>query len=476
MIKNFLSRYTLRYPRYLVYMLQTTEYNAFDYLKWYHGIINFTRVEKRKKITINLKSILLLISAWSIIFLVIGIAGFIFLPGKTLINYFFFVLIFFLLPYFLAYAILFPLFVIKVFFQSPAEYFIMHKTKKRLEKHNGIKIGIAGSFGKTSMREIIKTVLSEGKKVAAPSFSYNTMLGISRFVEKLEGDEDVLIFEMGEYYPGDIKKLCDLIKPDIGIITGINEAHLQKFKLIEKTTQTIYELADYLQEKPLYVNDESNFIQKKNRNNDIFYSSKGIKEWEVKKEETGLEGTKIVLEKEGEIIEMKSNLLGLHQIGPLLVAFDIGLMMGMSYNQISEGISKTKPFEHRLELKKSEEFFLIDDSYNGNPDGVNAAIEFLKVLKNFRRIFITPGLVEMGKREEEVHIEIGRKLARANIEKIILIKNSVTPYIEKGIKLENYNGEVLWFEDSLLAFKALQSITVEGDVVLIQNDWPDQYQ
>ena len=123
--------------------------------------------------------------------------------------------------------------------------------------------------------------------------------------------------------------------------------------------------------------------------------------------------------------KVKSKLLGLHQIGPLSVAADIALRLGISPEKIQQGIAKTKPFNHRLELKNyGDGVILLDDSYNGNPDGVDAVIEFLASLKNHKRFYVTPGLVEMGLKTESVHKEIGKKLAKAGIEKIILIKSS----------------------------------------------------
>src|ERR1019366_5388865 len=106
----------------------------------------------------------------------------------------------------------------------------------------------------TTFKEALATILSAGQTVAATPGNMNTPLGISRFVAKLTGKEDILIFELGEYYPGDIKQLCELTKPNLGIITGINEAHLDKFKTLARTTATIFELADYLRAEPLYKN------------------------------------------------------------------------------------------------------------------------------------------------------------------------------------------------------------------------------
>jgi len=117
----------------------------------------------------------------------------------------------------------------------------------------------------------------------------------------------------------------------------------------------------------------------------------------------------------------------------------------------------------------------IDDSYNGNPDGVAAAIDFLRSLQGVRRWYVTPGLVEMGARKEEVHREIGRKLEGAGIEKVVLIRDSVTPFIERELNKMSLTCDVFWYDDMPTALQALRAMTVPGDVVLIQNDWPDQY-
>ena len=475
MIRNWLSRYHVRYPRFLVYMLQASEYDVREYLTWYHGTRDFSRVERRKKLIKTPKALLLLAVGWILVLFFVGVAVSVLLIGTSMSAYVLFFAIILLLPYFLAYGIIVPLLVIRIVIQRPVEYLIFEKTRKILKAHRAVTIGIAGSFGKTTMREILKTVLSEGKNVAAPSHSYNTPLGISRFVKTLKGNEDILIFELGEYYPGDVRTLCRLTQPDMGVITGINEAHLQKFKTLERTVGTIYELADYLGEKPTYVNGENELARNHIRPGHILYDRHGVGNWRIENPKTGLDGTSFVMTKDNVRLELKSALLGLHQIGPLATAADLAMRLGLSSDQVKKGIGKTKPFDHRLEPKTDAGVITLDDSYNGNPDGVRVVIEFLSLLQGHRRLYVTPGLVEMGVRMEAVHRQIGRSLAEAHIEKIILIRNSVTPDIAKGLTESGYRGEVLWFDDALAAFAALPHLTVAGDVVLLQNDWPDQY-
>ncbi len=478
MTKSWLSRYKLSYPKTIAYMLQASEYNIRDYLLWYRDTDDFSRVEKRKRFVGTLKGRLLLLTAWLIaIFFLIAAVFFFFLVSGW-VRYLLPLLILIFIPHLVAYGVIVPLVVAQLLVQRPIEYFINQKTKRKLKAHQAIKIGIAGSFGKTTMREILRTILSEGMKAAAPPHNYNTPIGISRFVETLKGDEDVLIFEMGEYYPGDIRKLCRLVAPDIGVITGVNEAHLKKSGALERTAAMIYEIADYLGSRPLYINGESDLAKRNARPGDIIYNRNGVGEWRVFQPLTDLSGTSFVMEKKEERtkMKMKSQLLGLHQIGPIAAAAEIALKLGLSPQKIEVGVEKTEPFDHRLKPKTdSSGVIILDDSYNGNPDGVAAVIDFLSSLTGHRRLYITPGLIEMGHRTEEVHLEIGRKLAKSGIEKVVLIKNSVTPFVEKGLKEGSYNGQIIWFDDALSAFSALPLLTAKGDVVLLQNDWPDQY-
>ncbi|MSU55712.1 MAG: UDP-N-acetylmuramoyl-tripeptide--D-alanyl-D-alanine ligase [Candidatus Taylorbacteria bacterium] len=474
-LKNFISRYHPRYIRSLVYMAQQSEYHIRDYLAWFWRTRDFLRVEQRKTLVKTPKALLLLVLSFGGLILLYAFALWVLLVGVVWWKYLVFLLVVLGAPFILAYGLVVVLFLGRLM-QWPVEYLLVDYAKRKLQAHKGLKIAIAGSFGKTTMREILKTVLGATKKVSAPPGSYNTPLGISSFIRGLKGDEEILIFEMGEYYKGDIQHLCALVRPDIGIITGVNEAHLEKFKDVEQTRATIFELADYLGDKPLYINGENELARKYTHAGNIFYTRTGVGKWKVERAQTGLQGTSFTLRNGSEELSVRSHLLGLHQVGPLVVAAHIASKLGLTAEQIEKGIDASKPFEHRLEPKMDAQgVTTLDDSYNGNPDGVRAVTEFLSSLQGHRRWYVTPGLVEMGPKKEEIHKEIGRQLARAGIEKVILIRTSVTPFIFAGLQEENYSGEVIWFDKALDAFSALPNLTVKGDTVLLQNDWPDQY-
>lgn len=479
MMRRWISSWNFRYPRTLVYMLQATEYDVGAYLAWHRRISDFRQVERRGRLVRTHKALLLLVGAWLMAFGLAGLALFMLQSGtlpqlRTVVA----LLILIFLPDTLARTLVPLLALAARAIQMPIEWVIVRRASHRLRRIPAIRIGIAGSFGKTTMREILKTVLSEGKRTAAPPGSHNTPLGISRFIRKLRGDEEVLVFELGEYYPGDVRRLCHMVRPDIGVITGVNEAHLEKFRSLDRATRTIFELADELGEKPVYVNGESERAAAAARSGHIVYSRAGAGGWHIISDaRTGLDGTSFVLSRGDTRINAHSNLLGLHHIGALAVAATIASDIGLSPSQIENGIAKTKPFAHRLEPKiGGDGIVTLDDSYNGNPDGAKAVIAFLADIAGHRRWYITPGLVEMGTRTEAVHREIGHLLARAGIEKIVLIRNSVTSFIAEGLREEGYVGDTPWFDDMPAALAALPHLTVRGDVVLIQNDWPDQYQ
>ena len=445
---HWLSRRHPQYIRSLVYMLQASEYNIVDFLKWHERVKDFRHIEKRKHLMFTPKTIILFTLGWIALLATLGCAAFAFYHVASPWNYLLSALLVFEAPLIVMVSLLFFVVCIR-FVQYPVEQFLIARTRKRLSAHRGIKIAIAGSFGKTSMREILKTVLSEGRKVAAPGESYNTPLGIARFVKELQSDEDVLIFELGEYYPGDVRKLTQMIRPEWGIVTGVNEAHLEKFGMLEKTADTIFELAESVGASRLYVNGESELARARSKNGNILYTRAGAGEWQVENPTTDLLGITFTLLKDDVSMNVRSGVCGLHIPGPLSVAADIASRLGLTNHEISDGIAKTKPFAHRLEPKQwPDDITFIDDSYNGNSDGARAAIEFLASLQG-RRFYVTPGLVEAGTRVMEVHESIGRKLAEAHIEKVVLIRNSVTPHIESGLRAASFKGEILWYDEPI---------------------------
>src|SRR3989338_5319950 len=183
MLTNFLSRYHPRYVRNLVYMMQASEYDIREFLKWFWRTKDFRNVEKRKCLEKTTKAKLLLLfgGIFLIAYIVAALVAVNFIPYPYKI--FFLISLLYAIPYFLVLFLAVFLFLGQNLLQKPYEFFIIKKAREKLLRHKAIKIAIAGSFGKTSMREILKTILSEGKKVAAPGHSHNTPIAIGKFIE-----------------------------------------------------------------------------------------------------------------------------------------------------------------------------------------------------------------------------------------------------------------------------------------------------
>ena len=480
---TILSRYSTRYPRALVYMLQASEYKIDDYLKWYYRTTDFRRVEYRKHLDKTAKAKLLLAVAWlesfAIALLVAALLWFGLGPTASPVWLMVAVLVLALAPTVVAYGLLLPLVVGRVVIQRPKELKIIAEAHAVIMRHEATKIAVAGSYGKTTFKDTLATVLAAGfaeNEVRATPGNLNTPIGISRFVGKLTGQEKVLIFELGEYYPGDVQGLAEFVEPSMGIIAGINEAHLSKFKTLDATVGTIFELADFLGDRPCYKNGESALTANRAGPDPLLYTRKGMGDWVVEAPISGLDGLAFTAHRGKVKVHVKSGLLGLHQIGPLVAMIDIAFSLGLSPTEIEIGLAATGPFEHRLQPRIDQGGVVtIDDSYNGNPDGARVAIEVLAGLSGHRRFYVTPGLVEMGDRTPEVHREIGRQLAKAKIEVVVLIRNSASIYIAEGLVAAKYAGRLIWYDDALVGLAALPSLTAAGDVVLLQNDWPDAY-
>ncbi len=472
-MKPFISMYSPKIVVTLVYMLQSSEYRVREYFAWLHRTRDFSKVIKRKRLIFTAKAkLLILIGAVLYVSLVVlaitcALQGGLKLlvAGVLLVG----------LPYIVAYLLTVPLVIGRFFVQRPKEKQLVAHAAERLCKQHCHKIAIAGSYGKTTFKETLATILSESLHVAASPGNMNTPLGIANFAQKLDGSEDVLIFELGEERVGDVRRLCELTCPNMGTITGISEAHLSSFGTVENITQTVFELSDYLKSYDVYKNGDSELVASNVSPRDQHvYTEKGVNGWKVSDVETSLDGTSFTATKHGKTVWAHSKLLGRHQVGPLVACIDIADKLGMSLADIAEGVKQTVPFEHRMQPLHMFGATVIDDTYNGNPKGIEAGLEFLRSVDARRKIFVTPGLVEQGDTSDTIHEAIGRQAATV-CDSIVLMRNSTTAAIQRGLSAGKFSGEVKIIDNPVSFYMNLGSFIAAGDVVLMQNDWTDNY-
>ncbi len=358
-------------------------------------------------------------------------------------------------------------------------YHVKSATAK-LDAANVIKIGITGSYAKTSVKEILKTILSQKFRVLATPESYNTPLGISISLKSLDSTHDVFIAEMGARERGDIKTLAKMVKPKYGVLTGINNQHMETFGSKEAIAETKYELFENLSDggAGFFSSDSSVSAELYDKfegekylagiNGDAFVTAK-----DVVTNEHGTEFSLCV----GDETPVRCNtvLLGRHNVGNICLAASVAYKIGLSATEIAEGINRIKSVEHRLELMPNNKgIVVIDDSYNSNEDGVRAAMEVLDTFDG-RKIVLTPGLVELGKEENAANYNFGKLLAQ-HADRVIVIGKHNAEMLIKGLIDGGMPRENVSFEKSVTrGNKALNETVTRGDVVLFENDLPDNY-
>lgn len=352
---------------------------------------------------------------------------------------------------------------------------------KRLNRTNVIKIGITGSYAKTSVKEILKTMLSQKYRVLATPESYNTPLGIALTTRYLDSSHDIFIAEMGARSKGDIKELAKLVKPNYGILTGVNNQHLETFGSIENTKNTKFELFEYMGADGVgfFSADNENSVELYNRYEGEKYLA-GVSEIDnlvtAVDIKTDVRGMSFTLRIKGENpVKCNTVLLGTHSVKNICLAASVAYKIGLSPKDIAQGINRIQSIGHRLELMpNNKNIVIIDDSYNSNVDGVNAAMEVLDTFKG-RKIVLTPGLVELGKIENIANFEMGKTLAK-HTDKVIIIGVHNAVMLINGLLEGGMGRENIIFARTLKkGNETLNELMQEGDVVLFENDLPDNY-
>lgn len=357
--------------------------------------------------------------------------------------------------------------------------------QEKIRSFDNLKvIGITGSYGKTSTKFITSTILKERFSVQDTPSSYNTPMGLSKVINnELSADKEVFIAEMGAYKKGEIKEVADLVQAKIGVLTSIGPAHLESFGSIENIINTKYELIESLPEDgvAIFNYDDENLREKADNTKirTIKYGIKNIDKVDVYADniKSGPEGSIFDLHiKNLGSIECKSRLLGKHNINNLLAGCCVAYCLGMSLEEIRAGIEKVEPVEHRLSIINSPGgFTIIDDAFNSNPSGAKAALDVISEFKYGRKIIVTPGMVELGTMEVEYNRIFGQQIADV-CDYVILVGKKRTKPIYDGLMSKNFSEDNIFTVDSLDDAAGIYiSLLKAGDVLLFENDLPDNY-
>lgn len=373
-------------------------------------------------------------------------------------------------------------------FNVPVEKCVYYKfylqATKKLKKMEQLKVvGITGSYGKTSCKNILSDILNV-KMVAHPSpknlnTEYGLMITVNNHLDKFD---DVFIAEMGAYKRGEIHTLCKLVHPKYGILTTIGLAHLESFGSEENIQKTKFELIESLPGDGVAV---LNGDDPKQLSYQIHSDCKKI--WiGIHNKDVDVYADHIRCNKDGSTFDchfrgeekiyfFETKLLGNNNIYNLLSAIALAKEFGMNMDEIKMGVRKVKPIEHRLEIKKVSNFYMLDDAYNSNPVGAKMAVEVLAMMPG-TKVVVTPGMIELGKKEDEANETFGMQIA-AVADYVILIGEKKTKPIYEGLIKGGFDSKKIYIlNDVKESFSFITHLKGEEDIyALYENDLPDSY-
>lgn len=287
-------------------------------------------------------------------------------------------------------------------------------------------IGITGTNGKTTTKELLATVLSEKYNVLYTQGNFNNEIGVPKTLLRLTADHDIAVVEMGASHPGDIKILVDIVEPDYGLITNVGRAHLQGFGSFEGVIRTKGELYDFIREHGGKI-----FIDAGNEHlKGISGGMETLEYGTCTREDLCANGNVVSCSPflnfrwrhaSGEWHEVNTHLIGSYNIQNMLAAICAGLYFGVNPEQINHALSNYIPSNNRSEMKITPYNKLIIDAYNANPTSMDAAIRNFKDINADKKMAILGDMGELGDASEEEHAKIITLLNECDINNVWLV-------------------------------------------------------
>lgn len=356
--------------------------------------------------------------------------------------------------------------------------------RRKLADIDPLVIGVTGSFGKTSTKAAVQSLVGAAGEVLATPASYNTPLGVIRTInEQLEPSHKLFVVEMGARRVGDVRELCDLVDPDIAVLTSIGAAHVETFGSIEEIERAKYEVVEALSQTGTAVMNVDDprvreLANKTTRVRVVRYGLDPAGEPEVTTTgvETTQQGTNLTIVHGSDTLRVGVRLLGPHALGHVLAAVAVSVTVGRNLADLRELIEGLEPVDHRLQIIHGDGgITVIDDAYNSNPEGAAAALEVLASMPARKRVVVTPGIIELGPLQKAANEELGERAARA-ADALIVVAPENREALLAGARRARTAAQVTAVDSLARAQTELASLLGPGDVVLFENDLPDHYE
>lgn len=351
-------------------------------------------------------------------------------------------------------------------YEVPHNRTYIKKATRKIAQSEITVVGITGSYGKTSTKNILAAMLGKKYRVLTTPRSHNTPIGISLAVNANDLENfDVFIAEMGARNVGDIAELCAICPPDYSLITGICAQHLETFESLQNIIKAKGEILAATRKKAFIAADCAEYFVESPCPSESCSCVSDIS--------AGCGGTSFTLTLGGESMRVTTKLLGAHCALNIGLAAQLAYEMGVSLKDIAEAAEELDFVEHRLQLTQSNGINILDDGYNANVKGARAALEVLRAFGG-RKIVVTPGIVELGILEETENKEFGKLLAGLDL--VILVGDTLVTPVKEGYLEAGGDAEKLMVRATLKDAQAeLKKVLERGDTVLFLNDLPGIY-
>lgn len=361
-----------------------------------------------------------------------------------------------------------------LFFGFPAliyKKFLLYRAGKKLHNYPNLHvIGITGSFGKSSTKEFLRQILEKKYTVVATPESKNTDIGIAKTIlEAISSKTQVFIAEMGAYKRGEIRAMCNLVHPSIGIITGVNEQHIELFGSLENTRKAKYELIASLPPTGFGVlnndNEYTRLMHKKTKHvSTVTYGITSGTEYKISNVTQTTDQIRFVVSDKSNTFKLHAPLLGTHFAHNITAAVAVARFLKVSIADIQDAVSQLKTLPRSMRQAGSVQgAVLVDDTFNANPDGVRAAIDYLQVYKGRKYAVLTP-LIELGRNAELVHEEIAR-YAAVHLDGLIITNSNFATLFKKEFSHQD-KIDALHVARGIQAVGLLKNVLTEGDGVV----------
>ena len=338
-------------------------------------------------------------------------------------------------------------------------------SEKYLERNRVKVVGITGSVGKTSTKDMIYSVLSQDFPTYHTPGNLNNQTGVPQAVFQIEKTHDVAVLELGTNHPGEIRALAKIVKPDICVFTNIGVAHIEFFGSREGIFRGKTEMLEYMQrDGKVIANGDDNLL--KTIPEAILFGMNSTNAFRAENiEDLGLHGMRFDLCHEGIRQKMHVPSPGIASVYNALAAAACGMILGMSIRHIQSGIESYHPTNGRMDIQKTDFLTIVDDSYNANPDSVKSAVNVLKITEG-RRIIVLGDMYELGENSAAFHYETGKYAAEAELDLLCFVGDLAKQmYIGANtIKTDN----IYYFESKQELHRFLSKQLKSGDTVLVK--------